>query len=133
MPGIRHNNYLSITYLPNTDPPSMDPTNDNYALTLQPSLMLQWSRPLNVPSEVPISYTIESNATDGSGMNFRNITSETSFSVQFLENMVLATDSECVEFQFFVTPANDAGTGPLARVVDTVPICKSMTQVGIKN
>ena len=111
----------------------MDPTNDNYALTLQPSLMLQWSRPLNVPSQVPISYTIESNATDGSGMNFRNITSETSFSVQFLENMVLATDSECVEFQFIVTPANGAGTGPLARVVDTVPICKSMTRVGLKN
>ena len=57
-------------------------------------------------------------------MNFRNITSETSFSVQFLEDMLQLTDGECVEFQFFVFATNDAGSGPLARLKDTVPICK---------
>ena len=103
---------------------NVDSPNVPVDLTLQPSLMLQWSRPLNVPSQVPISYTIESNATDGSGMNFINITSETSFSVQFLEDMLQLTAGECVEFEFFVFATNDAGSGPLVRVMDTVPICE---------
>ena len=97
-------------------------------LELLSSLRLQWSRPanLNVPtlSQVPITYTIESNATDGSGMNFRNITNETSFSVQFLEDILRDLGSECVEFQFFVFASDDAGSGPLTRVLDTVPICE---------
>ena len=73
---------------------------------------------------MPISYTIESNATDGSGMNFRNFTSDTSFSVQFLEDLLRDLGSECVEFEFFVFATNDAGSGPLMREMDTVPICE---------
>ena len=90
-----------------------------------PSLMLVWDRPTNVPSEVSITYTVEINSTDGS-MSFQNITSETTFSVHFLEEMLPVAGSQCVEFEFFVSATNDAGTGPTVRILDTVPICKLM-------
>ena len=92
--------------------------------TIQPSLMLLWTRPSNVPLQVPTYYTIEINTTEDGGMNFRNFTSYTSLSVQFLEELLRDLESECVEFEFFVSATNDAGTGPSVRVVDTVPICK---------
>ena len=60
-------------------------------------------------------------------MNFRNFTSDTSFSVQFLEDMLRDSGSECIEFEFFVSATNDAGTGPMAGIKDTVPICKIFT------
>ena len=85
--------------------------------------MLVWDRPTNVPSEVNITYTVEINSTDGS-MSFQNITSETTFSVHFLEEMLPAIGSQCVEFEFFVSATNDAGTSPAFRILDTVPICE---------
>ena len=85
--------------------------------------MLVWDRPTNVPNEVNITYTVEINSTDGS-MSFQNITSETTFSVHFLEEILPAVGSQCVEFEFFVFATNDAGTGPTVRILDTVPICK---------
>ena len=96
-------------------------------LDILPSLSLVWSRPSVPPFtqlQVPTNYTIEINATDQDGMNFINFTSDTSLSVQFLEDMLRDLGSECVEFEFFVSATNDAGTGPSVRVLDTVPICK---------
>ena len=57
-------------------------------------------------------------------MNFQNTTSETSFSVQFLEEMLAVVGSQCVEFEFFVIATNEAGSGPSARILDTVPVCE---------
>ena len=93
-------------------------------LMLLPALTLEWTRPQNVPIAVPISYTIEINATDGNGMNSVNITSETALSVHFLEELLTTTGSQCVEFEFFVSGMNDAGTGPRDSILDTVPICE---------
>ena len=92
--------------------------------TLEPSLTLLWTRPSNVPLQVSTYYTVEINATEDGGMKFKNFTSDTSLSVQFLEKLLSDLESECVEFEFFVRATNDAGTGPSVRVVDTVPICK---------
>ena len=99
----------------------------NLQLSLLPSLTLEWSRP-SVPAftqlQVPISYTVEINATEESGMSFTNITSDTSLSVQYLEDMLRDSERECVEFEFIVSATNDAGTGPLATIQDTIPICE---------
>ena len=87
-----------------------------------PSLTLEWDRPTNVPDRVPVTYQVEINSTGGSGMNFVNITTLTSLSVHFLEELL--TTGQCVMFDFFVRASNDAGTSPLAGIVDTVPICE---------
>ena len=99
-------------------------------LDLQPSLSLEWSRPSDPPfTEVNTNYTVEINATEEDGMSFRNFTSDTSLSVQFLEDMLQRLGSDCVEFEFSVSATNDAGTGPLRTIKDTVPICKSMKDI----
>lgn len=87
-----------------------------------PTLMLEWVRPANVPIEVPVTYLVEINSTDGNGMNFRNVTSSTSLSVHFLE--VLLAAGQCIMYEFFVSGSNEAGSGDLAVIVDTVPICE---------
>ena len=96
-------------------------------LMLEPTLtLLEWARPGNIPGpgNVDVNYTVVINRTDNSGMTFQYVTSMTSFSVQFLEEMLTAEGRQCVEFEFFVSATNDAGTGPFARILDTVPICK---------
>ena len=95
-------------------------------LDLEPALTLEWNRPLNIPGpeNIAVNYTVTINSIDGSGMNFQNVTSMTSISVRFLEEILITQGSECVEFEFFVSATNDAGTGPSARIQDTVPICK---------
>ena len=87
-----------------------------------PTLTLEWDRPTNVPSEVQVTYLVESNSTNGNGMNFRNTTSSTSLSVHFLEELLAA--GQCVMFNFFVSGSNEAGPGSRAMIVDTVPICE---------
>ena len=57
-------------------------------------------------------------------MNTVNITTETDISVRFLENVLATEGSQCVEFEFFVSGTNDAGTGPPVSILDTVPICE---------
>ena len=112
---------LTFLYLASPSAPT------NLRLSLLPSLTLEWSRP-SVPAftqlQVPISYTVEINATEESGMNFVNVTSDPSLSVQYLEDMLRDSDRECVEFEFFVIASNEAGTGPLATIQDTIPICE---------
>ena len=95
-------------------------------LLLQPALTLEWIRPTNIPGpgNVDVNYTVAINSTEENGMNFINVTSMTSLSVRFLEEILTAQGSECVEFEFFVSATNDAGTGPPAKILDTVPICK---------
>ena len=97
-------------------------------LILEPALTLEWNRPAsNIPGpeNVAVNYTVMINSTDDSGMNFLNVTSMTSISVHFLEEILVAEGSQCVEFEFSVSATNDAGTGPPAILLDTVPICKT--------
>ena len=100
-------------------------------LDIEPSLTLVWTRPTNSLDQIDITYTVEINATDESSavMNVRNTTSETSFSVQFLEEMLAVVGSQCVEFEFFVIATNEAGTGPSERILDTVPICELIKKI----
>ena len=85
-------------------------------LILEPALTLEWKRPTNIPTHenVTVNYTVTINSTEEDGMNFVNVTSHT-----------IAQRSECVEFEFSVSATNDAGTGPLTRILDTIPICKT--------
>ena len=96
-------------------------------LILEPALTLEWKRPTNIPTHenVTVNYTVTINSTEEDGMNFVNVTSHTSLSVHFLEEILIAQRSECVEFEFSVSATNDAGTGPLTRILDTIPICKT--------
>ena len=95
-------------------------------LILEPALTLEWTRPTNIPGpeNVDVNYTVIINSTKDSGMIYQNVTSMTSLSVQFLEEIISSQGSQCVEFEFIVSATNDAGTGPPARILDTVPICK---------
>ena len=100
-------------------------------LILEPALTLEWTRPTigNIPGpeNVNISYTIVINSTEDNGLSYQNVTSMTSLSVHFVEEIISAQGSQCVEFEFIVSATNDAGTGPSTSILDTVPICKSTT------
>ena len=76
------------------------------------------------PENVNITYNIVINSTEDNGLNFLNVTSMTTLSVLFLEEIISAQGSQCVEFEFTVSATNDAGTGPSTSILDTVPICK---------
>ena len=98
-------------------------------LILKPALTLEWNRPptnISQPENVPVSYNVMINRTGGGERNFQSTTSMTSISVHFLEEMLTAEGSQCVEFEFFVSATNDAGTGSPAKILDTVPICKDL-------
>ena len=98
-------------------------------LILEPALTLEWTRPIigNIPGpeNVNISYTVVINSTEDNGLSYQNVTSMTSLSVHFVEEIISAQGSQCVEFEFIVSATNDAGTGPSTSILDTVPICKS--------
>ena len=99
-------------------------------LKLVPSdedLILQWDRPDNVPGEVPVTYQVTVNSTN------ENVTSlyfptinETFVSLQLLQDQLLndSASGDCIMFEFYVSGSNDAGTGPLTTIVDTIPLCK---------
>lgn len=97
-------------------------------LILQPALTLEWTRPtigdIPGPENIKINYTVIINSTEDDGLNFKNITSMTSISLLFLEEIIFAQGSQCVEFEFIVSATNDAGTGPSTSILDTIPICK---------
>ena len=105
-----------------------DPPEAVREFILEPALTLEWSRPTNIPGpeDVDVSYTITINSIEDvvPPMNYQNVTSMTSLSVLFLEEIISAQGSQCVEFEFIINATNDAGTGPSMRFVDTVPICK---------
>ena len=97
-------------------------------LTLVPSdgdLSLSWERPVNVPMEVPILYTVVINNTDTLTSSL-NVTNTTSFSLWSLEEQVLNNTATgvCVIFEFSVSGSNDAGMGRPNTTIDTIPICK---------
>ncbi len=115
--------YYSYVYL--SDPP--DAPRD---FILEPALTLEWNRPTNIPGpeNVDVNYTITINSIEDDipPMNYQNFTSMISLSVVFLEEIISAQGSQCVEFEFIINATNDAGTGPSTRFIDTVPICKSI-------
>ena len=95
-------------------------------LSLGPSdgdLTLSWNRPGNVPTEVPILYTIMINNTNNVTLN---TTTGNSFSLRSLEEQVVNNNPTgvCVMFEFSVSGSNDAGMGRPNTTVDTIPICK---------
>ena len=76
-----------------------------------------------MPLPIPLTYIVDINSTDpDTGMNFRNVTSETSLSVSFLEEFL--TGEECMMIEFSVSAENVAGVGESATIIDTVPICE---------
>lgn len=86
-------------------------------------LTLEWDRPTNVPPQIPITYLIEINSTEENGTNFPPLnTTSTSMSIHFIEELL--TPGDCYMFEFYVSGSNEAGSGSLAWIVDTVPICE---------
>ena len=75
-----------------------------------------------MPDQVTVSYIVEINSTEESELNFRNVTSLTSLSVHFLEELLAM--GQCIMFDFTVRGSNEAGLGPLSSITDTVPICE---------
>ena len=87
------------------------------------SQVLRWDRPTNMHPFIPLTYIVDINSTDpDTGMNFRNVTSEASLSVTFLEEFL--TGEECLVIEFSVSAENVAGVGESATIIDTVPICE---------
>lgn len=75
---------------------------------------------------IPLTYIVDINSTDpDTGMNFGNLTSETFLSVAFLEQFL--TGEECLVIEFSVSAENVYGVGESSAIIDTVPICESLT------
>ena len=75
---------------------------------------------------IPLTYIVDINSTDpDTGMNFRNVTTETFLSVNFLEEFLIG--EECMIIEFSVSAENVAGIGESAAIIDTVPICELTT------
>ena len=95
-------------------------------MTLKPDLTLEWKRLIDIPTHdsITVNYTVVINSTEIEEMTFVNVTSMTSLSVRFLEEMLTARGNQCVEFEFTVSGMNEAGTGLPARITDTLPLCE---------
>ena len=100
-------------------------------LQLVPSgedLVLEWDRPDNVPSEVVINYTVIIDSTNESMISYNEnfTTTQRFFSLQFLQDRLLndIAGGDCIMFELSVVGSNDAGTGPLTTITDTIPLCK---------
>ena len=101
------------------------------SLQLVPSdedLILEWDRPDNVPSEVVIYYTVIIDSTNETMTNYNEnfTTTERFFSLQFLQDRIMndSAGGDCITFELSVFGSNDAGSGPLTTIMDTIPICK---------
>ena len=97
-------------------------------MVLKPDLTLEWKRLIDIPTNdsSTVNYTVVINSTEIKEMTFVNFTSMTSLSVRFIEEMLTARGSQCVKFEFSVSGMNEAGTGPPARITDTLPLCERM-------
>ena len=71
-------------------------------------------------SNVSIHYNLEITSAQGNFGPF--VTSGTSYSIHFLEELQM--NNTCEMFQFSVRAVNDAGRGDPRTIPETVPICK---------
>ena len=95
-------------------------------LVLKPDLTLEWKRLIGIPvhESIGLNYTVVINSTKNSEMTFEIVTSMTSLSIAFLEEILTAQGSECVQFEFSVCSMTEAGTGQPTRITETLPICE---------
>ena len=85
---------------------------------------MEWKRPAGIPihDNITLNYTVVINSTEKSDMSFVNVTSMTSLSISFIEEILTTLGFECVEFEFSVSGTNLAGTGPSTRINESLPI-----------
>jgi hypothetical protein len=89
----------------------------------QSDLRLQWIRPSDLPSVVPVSYYINITNTDTGSVEQSYETMETSVSVD------QTTTQTCQSHTFTVTANNTAGHGPPATIIHSIPISLNITPV----
>jgi hypothetical protein len=89
----------------------------------QSDLHLQWIRPSDLPSVVPVSYYINITNTDTASVEQSYETMETSVSVD------QTTTQTCQSHTFTVTANNTAGYGPPATIIHSIPISLNITPV----
>jgi hypothetical protein len=89
----------------------------------QSDLRLQWIRPSDLPSVVPVSYYINITNTDTASVEQSYETMETSVSVD------QTTTQTCQSHTFTVTANNTAGYGPPATIIHSIPISLNITPV----
>ena len=96
-------------------------------LPMDKDLILEWNRPDNVPIEVAVRYTIViSNINENVTIYNENFTTNrTTVSLQYLQDRLIKGNDggDCILFEFSVSGTNDAGTGQLTTIMDTLPIC----------
>ena len=88
--------------------------------------VLMWSRPGNIPADVPINYTVTINSTSSTSEldGVYTLVDMLWFSVEFLEDELLNT--ECQGFVFSVIASVvDADNSMPVFTMDTIPLCKS--------
>ena len=95
-------------------------------LVLKPDLTLEWKRLIDIPvhDNITMTYTVAINSTENHEISLVNVTSMTSLSIAFLEEILTAQGSECMQFEFSVSSTTEAGTGPPARITENLPICE---------
>ena len=85
---------------------------------------LTWKRPQNSLDNVPITYKVSINTTEGAAVS-ENYTANQFLSLGFVERQARSTGRRCELYSITVEAMNEDGSGPPSKsIVTTIPTCK---------
>ena len=88
-----------------------------------------WKRPQNSLDNVPITYKVSINTTEGVAVS-ENYTANQFLSLGFIERQARSTGRRCELYSITVEATNEDGTGPPSEsIVTTIPTCKNNVSI----
>ena len=87
--------------------------------TIDGNVTLTWSRPLNIPQSVSVTYVVKQTSITRPNVTHGPVNTSMTFAILREDDAM-----ECETFTFIVTASNMAGVSTPARIKETIPICK---------
>ena len=87
--------------------------------TIDGNVTLTWSRPLNIPQSVSVTYIVKQTSITRPNVTHEPVNTSMTFAILREDDAM-----ECETFTFIVTASNVAGVSTPARIKETIPICK---------
>ena len=87
--------------------------------TIDGNVTLTWSRPLNIPQSVSVTYVVKQTSITRPNVIHGPVNTSMTFAILREDDAM-----ECETFTFIVTASNMAGVSTPARIKETIPICK---------
>ena len=87
--------------------------------TIDGNITLTWSRPLNIPQSVSVTYIVEQTSITRRNVTHDSVNTSMTFAILHEDDAM-----ECDTFNFVVTASNEAGVSTPSRIRETIPICK---------